>query len=302
MANGTKFIGKMRDVPIMLKPDRSLGAYKAFNTFEEYAADVENAQDDIKSYFEDNVLIYIVGKYDPEAGSIKGFRDITWEIGGEACIVLDRYKYVDSRLDDKTEYYGFYIFVPRDEIPYIDGLSTTGSITILEHQIISDEEIAYYRELANKDSDYYEDFDGDTSGICNKLGKSIKGYFIPIRYSEEYEFWYGRLTVTDYKIISDYASLSEYTVEGEIDKSLFDNNVLLYVERCYGNDRGSDLGFRDLTLKDGQLYIVVDRSESFLDALDVVDPHADFIVIPKDKLPEGVASEGRIRIVNDIHE
>ena len=75
--------------------------------------------------------------------------------------------------------------------------------------------------------------------------------------------------------------------------------MLLYVERCYSSINGGDLGFRNFEVKDGQLYIVVDRAEGLMES-DALDPHADFIVIPKEKLPEGVASEGTIKVINSI--
>ena len=53
-------------------------------------------------------------------------------------------------------------------------------------------------------------------------------------------------------------------------------------------------------LKDGKLYIVVDRQESLINGNEALDPHADFIVIPKDKLPDGIAGEGIIEIVTNI--
>lgn len=291
--------GTLRDIPIMIDSDRAVGAYRAFDTYEQYEKTLKLkgkiSDKSIKPFFDDNVLVYIVGKYDPEDGGIEGFRNITWNIENGATVVLDRNKCI-RYYGDKNKICGIYIWVPRDEI---GSVSSSGRITILYNQTVPDEEIEYYRDLANKSGQYYENFEGDETKAYEN--GNIVNYFAPLKYSMAYNIWYGRLTVTDYKIISDYASLSEYTVKGEIDEGVFENNVLLYVERCYPSINGGDLGFRNLEVKDGQLYIVVDRAEGLMEK-DAIDPHADFIVIPKDKLPEGVASEGRIRIVNDIHE
>ena len=292
--------GTLRDVPITIESDRTIGEYRAFNTYEQYEKafkleyKYQECNESIKPFFDDNVLVYIVGKYDPNDGGIEGFRNITWRIEDGATIVLDRNKCI-RYYGDKNELCGIYIWVPRDEIDgYVNG---SGRITILYDQTVPDEEIEYYRDLASKSGQYYENFEGDATKAYEN--GNIVNYFAPLKYSMTYNIWYGRLTVTNYKIISDYASLSEYTVKGEIDETVFENNVLLYVERCYSSINGSDLGFRNFEVKDGQLYIVVDRAEGLMES-DALDPHADFIVIPKEKLPEGVASEGTIKVINSI--
>lgn len=276
-----------------------VGSYKIFSTYDEYLkyADVPEGTD---NPFKDgnSVVICIERRYDYECGEEIAFRNLTL-IDGEVCIVVDRIGKEITSSDPMIRVDFISLTIDSN---LLESLKPEGEIIVIENRIETDELTDFYRDLAKKSDsdDYYQKIDGDTSGVCNKLDKSIKDYSIPIEYSKKYDFFYGRVTVTDYKLISDYASLSEYTVNGKIDEGIFDNNVILYVERCYEIINGNDIGFRDLMLKDGKLYIVVDRQESLINGNEALDPHADFIVIPKDKLPDGIAGEGTIEIVTNI--
>lgn len=113
------------------------------------------------------------------------------------------------------------------------------------------------------------------------------------------------ITVNDspYRLISTYEDLMELSENASnIDSSIFEENVILYVRQQYGELSGEAVGYSDLKMENGELFITYSRYDYRGGAAsECVVWYKDYIVIPKNELPEGTPQSGKIGvIINEI--
>ena len=107
------------------------------------------------------------------------------------------------------------------------------------------------------------------------------------------------INYSPYMLINTYDELIQLAENAsEIDSSIFEENVILYVRQRYPNISGEPLGYRGLKMEDGELFITYSKYQYRLEcASEAVAYYKDYIVIPKNELPNGIEQSGKISVI-----
>lgn len=113
------------------------------------------------------------------------------------------------------------------------------------------------------------------------------------------------ITVRDspYRLISTYEELMELSENAsKIDSSIFEENVILYVRQQYGELSGEAVGYSDLKMENGELFITYSKYEYWSGAVsECIVWYKDYIVIPKNEIPQEIPQSGKIGVImNEI--
>ena len=106
-----------------------------------------------------------------------------------------------------------------------------------------------------------------------------------------------------YKLIYAYEELVEVAENANnIESSVFEENAVLYIVQRFPGIYGMSIGFNDLKMLDGAPFITytqyVYEDE---DMAEMECYHEDYIVIPKNELPQEIPQSGKIGVImNEI--
>ena len=222
-----------------------------------------------------------------------GIRNFTI-IDGKVYIVSDGYNLKRAE-DGEAESKGLFVLIPKGEIP--EGMKRNGEITVLNNELLPSETFEFYRELYNASSPYYEVFAGEVEqSVIQATNKNKTSFEAPLGKSGSLGQRTGTIYRSDYKMISSVEELSKIAANANtVDANVFTDNVIFYV----GSFRNKK--FRNFTVRDGKLYIVVDyqilKTDDMSDS-DTTDKCVDLVIIPKNVLPESIEKEGKIEIIS----
>ncbi|MGM9665562.1 MAG: hypothetical protein ACI3XX_03380 [Eubacteriales bacterium] len=282
------------------KIDYTVGSYKIFSTRDEYLEYACEGKGNASSLTDsESAVICIERKYDYAYGEEIAFRDLTL-IDGKACIVFDRRGTEITSSEPVTRI----DFISLDKT-LVENFDTEGEIIIVENRIAVDEKIELYREvIKNSEKGYYQQFE---SGLTAELTREINGLDVKeekilLNYWKYAGYWKGESVLGAYVIASSVEELAKLAIDADkINPYIFNENVILCVDRRERNEWGEDMGFKGLTVKDGEVYIVLDRQGGDMSS-PLEHSYVDFLIIPKDKIPDAMAKEGKINIIcNEFH-
>lgn len=107
-----------------------------------------------------------------------------------------------------------------------------------------------------------------------------------------------------YRLVYTYdelLTLSENAIN--VDSSVFEENVILYVKQRYPNISGEPIGYSDFRIENGEAYITYSKYEySPRMAGELVIYYKDYIVIPKSELPQEHEKAGTIGVIINVME
>lgn len=113
-----------------------------------------------------------------------------------------------------------------------------------------------------------------------------------------------KVNFSPYRLICTYDELLEFSENAsEIDSTIFEENVILYVKQRYPNICGEPVGYSDFKIENGELFITYSKYEYRLEnAAEAIMYYNDYIVIPKSELPLELERNGTIGVIINVIE
>ena len=113
-----------------------------------------------------------------------------------------------------------------------------------------------------------------------------------------------KVNYSPYRLIYTYDELLELTENAsEIDSTIFEENVILYVKQRYSSIWGEPVGYSDFKIENGELFITYSKYMYSLEtAAEAIMHYNDYIVIPKSELPRELEKAGTISVIINLIE
>ncbi|MBE6663979.1 MAG: hypothetical protein E7602_05695 [Ruminococcaceae bacterium] len=107
-----------------------------------------------------------------------------------------------------------------------------------------------------------------------------------------------------YRLICTYDELLEFAENASnIDSSVFEENIILYVKQRYPNICGEPVGYSDFKIENGELFITYSKYKYRLEnSGELITYYKDYIVIPKSELPLELERNGTIGVIINVIE
>ena len=111
-----------------------------------------------------------------------------------------------------------------------------------------------------------------------------------------------KVNFSPYRLIYTYDELLEFSENAsEIDSTIFEENVILYVKQRYPSIWGEPVGYSDFKIENGELFITYSKYEYRLGiAGELIMYYNDYIVIPKSELPLELERTGTIGVIINV--
>ena len=113
-----------------------------------------------------------------------------------------------------------------------------------------------------------------------------------------------KVNYSPYRLIYTYDELLELTENAsEIDSTIFEENIILYVKQRYPSIWGEPVGYSDFKIENGELFITYSKYMYSLEcASEAIIYYNDYIVIPKRELPAELEKAGTISVIINVIE